>query len=40
MNGGQVEVTHNDGIWDGQQAHKGPDQKRMYGGPSQATFVQ
>lgn len=39
MGGGQVEITHNDGTWDGQQSHKGPDQKRIYGGPSQATFV-
>lgn len=34
MSGGQVEVTHNDGKWDGTQAIKGPDQTRTYGGPS------
>jgi hypothetical protein len=34
IKGGQVEVTHNDGKWDGIQAIKGPDQKRTYGGPS------
>lgn len=39
MNGGQVEVTRNDGIWDGQQTTKGPDQKRIYGGPNQATPI-
>ena len=39
MEGGQVEVTHNDGTWDGQQNHKEPDQKRIYGGPSQATLI-
>jgi hypothetical protein len=38
MKGGQIEVTHNDGVWDGQESHKGPDQKRIYGGPSQATL--
>ncbi len=35
MSGGQVEITHNDGIWDGQQSHKGEDQTRIYGGPGQ-----
>lgn len=36
IKGGQVEVTHNDGKWDGTQAIKGSDAKRIYGGPSQA----
>lgn len=39
IKGGQVEVVHNDGKWDGKQAIKGPDQKRIYGGPSQAALV-
>lgn len=37
--GGQVEVIHNDGKWDGKQAIKGLDTKRTYGGPSQAAVV-
>lgn len=34
MSGGQVEVTHNDETWDGQKTVLGPDQRRIYGGPS------
>ena len=37
MSGGQVEVTHNDARLDGMQSIKGPDQKRIYGGPRQAS---
>ena len=37
MNGGQVTVVHNDGIWDGNQTIKGPDQTRIYGGPTEVT---
>ncbi len=39
MSGGWVEVTHNDGILDGGQTIKGSDQRRIYGGPSQATVA-
>ncbi len=39
MSGGQVEVTHNDRTWDGQQTHMGPDQKRIYGGPNQTVAI-
>lgn len=34
MLGGQVEVTHNDGKWDGEKMVKGADTKRIYGGSS------
>lgn len=37
MNGGQVQVTHQDGIWDGEQTSKGPAQTRIYGGPNPAS---
>lgn len=39
MSGGQVEVIHNDATWDGQKINKGPDQKRIYGGPDKNTVV-
>jgi hypothetical protein len=39
MSGDQVTVVHNDGIWDGNQTIKGPDQSRIYGGPGEATFI-
>lgn len=39
MRGGKVQITHNDGDWDGKQTTKGPDQIRIYGGPSKNTFI-